>query len=108
MAEAKKDTVVLQTSDDEMFTVERKVAERSALIKSMMEGESSFHILRLRPGSLSPCRVQYPQVYIERNQGRSPWKRKTWGCLTEVIFARSYGRRSGRGRRDVVYTLPFP
>lgn len=42
MAEAKKDTVVLQTSDDEQFTVERKVAERSALIKSMMEGESPF------------------------------------------------------------------
>lgn len=46
MAEAKKDTVILQTSDDEQFTVERKVAERSALIKSMMEGESAFAYTR--------------------------------------------------------------
>lgn len=38
MAE-KKDTVILSTSDDEQFTVERKVAERSMLIKSMLEGE---------------------------------------------------------------------
>ena len=36
----KKDTVVLQTSDDEQFTVEKKVAERSVLIKSMLEGGS--------------------------------------------------------------------
>ncbi|KAI9637069.1 putative ubiquitin-protein ligase [Dioszegia hungarica] len=48
MAEAKKDTVVLQTSDDEQFTVERKVAERSALIKSMMED------LGAQEGSLIP------------------------------------------------------
>ena len=38
----KKDTVILVTSDEENFTVERKVAERSVLIKSMLEGES-FH-----------------------------------------------------------------
>lgn len=42
MAEVKKDTVILQTSDEEHFTVEKKVAERSALIKSMMEGESAL------------------------------------------------------------------
>lgn len=34
------DTVTLVTSDEEKFTVEKKVAERSALIKSMLEGES--------------------------------------------------------------------
>lgn len=44
MAE-KKDSVILSTSDDEQFTVEKKVAERSALIKSMMEGELSCHLL---------------------------------------------------------------
>lgn len=38
MAE-KKQTVILTTSDDEQFTVEKIVAERSAMIKSMMEGE---------------------------------------------------------------------
>lgn len=40
MAEVKKESVILQTSDDEQFTVEKKVAERSTLIKSMLEGES--------------------------------------------------------------------
>jgi hypothetical protein len=40
MASEKKDQVVLVTSDDERYTVERKVAERSNLIKSMIEGES--------------------------------------------------------------------
>jgi len=38
MATEKKDTVILTTSDDENFTVERKVAERSVLIKSMLDG----------------------------------------------------------------------
>jgi len=38
MASEKKDTVILTTSDDENFTVERKVAERSVLIKSMLDG----------------------------------------------------------------------
>jgi S-phase kinase-associated protein 1 len=32
--------VVLSTSDNEQFTVEKDVAERSTLIKNMMEGES--------------------------------------------------------------------
>ncbi|KAK8850555.1 hypothetical protein IAR55_004473 [Kwoniella newhampshirensis] len=37
MSDSKKQTVLLQTSDDEQFTVEKVVAERSAMIKSMME-----------------------------------------------------------------------
>ncbi|RSH81188.1 uncharacterized protein EHS24_008625 [Apiotrichum porosum] len=37
MASEKKDQVVLVTSDEETYTVERKVAERSNLIKSMIE-----------------------------------------------------------------------
>ncbi|GFZ48050.1 E3 ubiquitin ligase complex SCF subunit sconC [Saitozyma sp. JCM 24511] len=37
MAEDKKETIVLVTSDEEQYTVEKKVAERSVLIKSMME-----------------------------------------------------------------------
>ncbi|ORY31212.1 SconCp [Naematelia encephala] len=37
MSTEKKDTVILQTSDEEQFTVEKKVAERSSLIKSMLE-----------------------------------------------------------------------
>ncbi|ORX40991.1 SconCp [Kockovaella imperatae] len=37
MSAEKKDSVILQTSDDEQFTVEKKVAERSAMIKSMLE-----------------------------------------------------------------------
>lgn len=37
----KKETVTLVTSDEESFKVEKKVAERSQLIKSMMEGEST-------------------------------------------------------------------
>lgn len=40
MASEKKDQVVLVTSDEETYTVERKVAERSNLIKSMIEGAS--------------------------------------------------------------------
>jgi hypothetical protein len=35
----KKDVVVLQTSDDELFTVDKKVAGRSAMIKVMLDGE---------------------------------------------------------------------
>lgn len=35
----KKETVILETSDDEQFTVEKRVAERSAMIKTMLEGE---------------------------------------------------------------------
>lgn len=35
----KKETVILQTSDDEQFTVEKRVAERSAMIKTMLEGQ---------------------------------------------------------------------
>jgi hypothetical protein len=42
MSAENKESVILQTSDEEQFTVERKVAERSAMIKSMLEGESSF------------------------------------------------------------------
>ncbi|KAL7422854.1 hypothetical protein Q5752_002150 [Cryptotrichosporon argae] len=37
MATDAANTIVLSTSDDEKFTVERKVAERSQLIKSMIE-----------------------------------------------------------------------
>lgn len=33
--------IKLQTSDDETFAVDQKVAERSVLIKSMIEGECS-------------------------------------------------------------------
>ena len=40
MATELKDTVILQTSDEEQFTVEKKVAIRSALIQSMLEGAS--------------------------------------------------------------------
>jgi hypothetical protein len=39
-AAASSNAVILQTSDDEQFTVDKKVAERSAMIKSMLEGES--------------------------------------------------------------------
>lgn len=35
----KRETVILQTSDDEQFTVEKRVAERSAMIKTMLEGQ---------------------------------------------------------------------
>jgi hypothetical protein len=34
--------VLLVTSDNEQFVVERDVAERSVLIKNMLEGKSSF------------------------------------------------------------------
>lgn len=36
----KKQPVVLTTSDEEEYTVDRNVAERSLLIKGMIEGES--------------------------------------------------------------------
>ncbi|KAK4688488.1 S-phase kinase-associated protein 1, partial [Tremellales sp. Uapishka_1] len=35
--DTKKNIVILQTSDEEEFTVEKQVAERSAMIKSMIE-----------------------------------------------------------------------
>ncbi len=47
--------VKLQTSDNEEFTVDKDVAERSVLIKQMLEGEkqgpsfpSSSHLFRAR------------------------------------------------------------
>jgi len=46
----KKDTVILVTSDEENFTVERKVAERSVLIKSMLEGESGRRFQNMSEG----------------------------------------------------------
>lgn len=36
----KKPAVILVTSDDENYTVDRNVAERSVMIKGMIEGES--------------------------------------------------------------------
>lgn len=36
----KKDQITLITSDEETFNVDKKVAERSNLIKQMVEGES--------------------------------------------------------------------
>jgi hypothetical protein len=37
--DTKKQIVVLQTSDDEQYSVEKNVAERSAMIKAMIDGE---------------------------------------------------------------------
>lgn len=42
MAAPTEPCIIISTSDDEQFTVEKKVIERSAMIKSMMEGEHSF------------------------------------------------------------------
>ena len=39
-----KETVILQTSDDEQFTVDKKVAARSAMIKVMLDGESRLPV----------------------------------------------------------------
>ena len=53
MSAEKKESVILQTSDDEQFTVEKKVAERSAMIKSMLEGKYRAHtiVLHVKEGS---------------------------------------------------------
>jgi hypothetical protein len=51
MAEDKKETIVLVTSDEEQYTVEKKVAERSVLIKSMMEGEWACRSCRVVSGT---------------------------------------------------------
>jgi len=51
-ANDKKDTVILVTSDEENFTVERKVAERSVLIKSMLEGELVYSGPSNMPGGM--------------------------------------------------------
>jgi hypothetical protein len=42
MAAPAEPCIIISTSDDEQFTVEKKVIERSALIKSMMDGQSPF------------------------------------------------------------------
>jgi hypothetical protein len=41
-ATKKENTVVLVTSDEGTYTVERAVAEKSGLVKTMMEGRSLF------------------------------------------------------------------
>lgn len=41
-AAKKENTVVLVTSDEGTYTVERAVAEKSGLVKTMMEGECSI------------------------------------------------------------------
>ena len=42
--------VLLVTSDNEQFVVEKDVAERSVLIKNMLEGDSfTFHLTRETP-----------------------------------------------------------
>jgi hypothetical protein len=46
MAAPAEPCIIISTSDDEQFTVEKKVIERSALIKSMMDGELSFILLQ--------------------------------------------------------------
>lgn len=49
----KKDQITLVTSDEETFNVDKKVAERSNLIKQMIEGELSIcgqqNVLMARP-----------------------------------------------------------
>ncbi|ODN99433.1 E3 ubiquitin ligase complex SCF subunit sconC [Cryptococcus wingfieldii CBS 7118] len=45
MADTASKKVILTTSDDEQFTVEKIVAERSAMIKSMMEGKLAIPLL---------------------------------------------------------------
>jgi hypothetical protein len=42
--------VLLVTSDNEQFVVEKDVAERSVLIKNMLEGNSYFPVLSLLAG----------------------------------------------------------
>jgi hypothetical protein len=56
--------VVLSTSDNEQFTVEKDVAERSTLIKNMMEGASPCLLAGLKavarrsmPGSVSGAKL---------------------------------------------------
>jgi Skp1 family, tetramerisation domain len=41
--------VLLVTSDNEQFVVEKDVAERSVLIKNMLEGNSYFPVYLTRP-----------------------------------------------------------
>lgn len=50
MAAPAEPCIIISTSDDEQFTVEKKVIERSALIKSMMDGQSPFLCGRLCGG----------------------------------------------------------
>lgn len=48
-AAEKKETVILQTSDEEQFTVDKKVAGRSAMIKVMLDGEHLRRAVRSIP-----------------------------------------------------------
>ena len=67
--------VLLVTSDNEQFVVDREVAERSVLIKNMLEGAYSRHpsgarratdidLLQMSAKAISPSRSRtYPQAY---------------------------------------------
>lgn len=57
----KKDTITLVTSDEETYTVQKKVAERSNLIKQMIEGESQLTSLpKLTPDLAGPSDEAIP------------------------------------------------
>lgn len=65
--------VLLVTSDNEQFVVEKDVAERSVLIKNMLEGNSFYALLLRHPNArlLYRCRRKRPadtatQCLIER------------------------------------------
>lgn len=58
--------VLLVTSDNEKFQVDKQVAERSILIKNMLEGMSRFllqHVTRLNSAFLLQMSVNLTRLY---------------------------------------------
>lgn len=57
--------VLLVTSDNEKFQVDKQVAERSILIKNMLEGMSRFllHVTRLNSAFLLQMSVNLTKLY---------------------------------------------
>lgn len=67
--ETKKQIVVLQTSDEEQYSVEKNVAERSVMIKSMIDGESRSSVVVSRD-QMSSIRGVIYAISLSGHPGR--------------------------------------
>src|SRR5216684_5295936 len=79
--------VLLVTSDNEQFVVEKDVAERSVLIKNMLEGDSFPFILFLRrPNARLTDVGESDQPIPLPNVSSSVLKKASIFCVRECLF----------------------
>ena len=94
----KKQPVVLTTQDDEEYTVERNVAERSVLIKGMIEGESVLFLL----GSL------HPTTFLDHGPVFQLGRQRVCSISAVAWNGDGDGGLSGSGEGRAAGTVSFP